>query len=257
MKITFLIQVLLRLAPVTAILGGQIVPQGSKTYMTGIRITIDPTSSDDYNFCGGVLITPTHVLTTAACVSISFAKPNFVSVGAHYINGGEDGDELKVVSVVKHPKFDPTTLRNDFAVLKLVKPAKYKPVKLPASDGSDIRSGMWASAMGWGAINASIDAFGSEELLRVSLQVVTNDACRKALDSTAIDMSQVCAGGEKNKSPCKGDNGGPLIKENSNGDSDDVVIGLISGGNGCGIKGSPAIFSRVSSVLPWIQAVTK
>ncbi|GMF55335.1 unnamed protein product [Phytophthora fragariaefolia] len=238
---------------VSAILGGTKVPQHTKTYVTGLRSTIDPKSPDDFSFCGGALISPTHVLTTASCTTT--ASANFVSVGAHYVDGGEDGDEIKVKTVTNHPHFNKDTGANDFAVLTLAKPSKYKPVKLPAPGGSDIRSGMWSTVMGWGLTSASSDAKASEELLRLSQQVLSNEACRKALKFTTIDTSQVCAGGEQGKSPCQGDTGGPFIKENGNGDADDVLIGLVSGGSGCGVKGSPAIYARVSSALPWINSV--
>ncbi|ETL90837.1 hypothetical protein L917_10565, partial [Phytophthora nicotianae] len=253
--ISTVVSAALMLGSVSAILGGQKVPQGTKTYTTGLRTTVDPKSPDDFSFCGGVLISPTYVLTTASCTKMS--KANFVSVGAHYVNGGEDGDEIKVVKVTPHPHFNADTLANDFAVLKLAKPSKYKPVKLPAPGGSDIKSGMWATAMGWGLTSASSNAMASEELLSLSQQVISNDACRKALKSTTIDMSQVCAGGEQGKSPCQGDTGGPFIKENAKGDGDDVLIGLVSGGQGCGVKDSPAIYSRVSSALPWINSELK
>ncbi|KAG7378958.1 hypothetical protein PHYPSEUDO_009271 [Phytophthora pseudosyringae] len=253
--ISTLISASLMLGSVAALLGGQKVPQGSKTYTTGLRTTIDPKSADDFSFCGGALISPTHVLTTASCTTT--AKANYVSVGAHYVNGDKDGDEIKVASVKNHPHFNADTLANDFAILTLSKPSKYKSVKLPAPGGGDIKSGMWGTAMGWGLTSAPPNGMASEELLRLSQQVITNDACRKALKSTTIDMSQVCAGGEQGKSPCQGDTGGPFIKENAQGDGDDVLIGLVSGGNGCGIKGSPAIYSRVSSALPWINSVIK
>ncbi|KAH7472689.1 Glucanase inhibitor protein 2 [Phytophthora ramorum] len=240
---------------VIAILGGQKVPQGTKTYVTGIRSSIDPKSADDFSFCGGALISPTHVLTTASCTTTAAA--NFVSVGAHYINGGEDGDEIKVVDIKNHPHFNKDTLANDFAVLTLAKPSKYKPVKLPALGGADIKTGIWATVMGWGLTSAPPNGMGSEELLSLSQQVWANQKCREALKSDTIDMSQVCAGGVQGQSPCQGDTGGPLIKENAKGDGDDVLIGLVSGGNGCGQKGSPAIYSRVSSALPWISSVTK
>ncbi|KAE8967181.1 hypothetical protein PR003_g31479 [Phytophthora rubi] len=240
---------------VSAILGGQKVPQGSKTYTTSLRSTIDPKSPDDVSFCGGALISPTHVLTTASCTTT--ASANFVSVGAHYINGGEDGDEIKVVKVQNHPHFNKNTLSNDFAVLTLAKPSKYKPVKLPSPSGADITNGMWATAMGWGLTSAPPKGMSSEELLSLSQQVVSNDACRKMLKSTTIDNSHVCAGGVQGKSPCQGDTAGPLIKENARGDGDDVLIGLVSGGSGCGVKGSPGIYSRVSSALPWINTAMK
>ncbi|OWZ16803.1 Glucanase inhibitor protein [Phytophthora megakarya] len=252
--VSTLISASLMIGSVTAILGGQKVPQGTKTYVTGLRSTIDPKSPDDFSFCGGVLISPTHVLTTASCTTTADAK--FVSVGAHYVNGGQDGDEIKVAHVENHPHFNAETLANDFAVLKLARASKYKPVKLPAPGGSDIKSGMWPTAFGWGLTSAPPKGMASEELLKLSQQVISNDACRKALKSTTIDMSHVCAGGEQGKSPCQGDTGGPFIKENGNGDADDVVIGLISGGS-CGEKGSPAIYARVSSALPFINGELK
>ncbi|EGZ06489.1 hypothetical protein PHYSODRAFT_341747 [Phytophthora sojae] len=51
--------------------------------------------------------------------------------------------------------------------------------------------------------------------------------------------------------------GGPFIKENGRGDADDVLVGLLSGGSGCGVNGSPAIYSRVSSAVPWINTAMK
>ncbi|KAG6616433.1 Glucanase inhibitor protein [Phytophthora cinnamomi] len=252
--ISTLISASVLVGSVSAILDGQTVPQGSKTYTTGLRSTVDPKSADDFSFCGGVLISPTHVLTTASCTTT--ASANFVSVGAHYINGGDDGDEIKVKHVKDHPHFNATTLANDFSVLTLVKPSKYKPVKLPAPGGADIRSGMWATAMGWGLTAAPPKGMGAEELQALSQQVISNDACRTALKSSTIDMSHVCAGGEQGKSPCQGDTGGPFIKENGKGDGDDILIGLVSGGS-CGVKNSPAIYSRVSSALPFINDAMK
>ncbi|KAE8907697.1 hypothetical protein PF005_g17781 [Phytophthora fragariae] len=236
---------------VSAILGGQKVPQGSKTYTTGLRSTIDPKSPDDFSFCGGALISPTHVLTTASCTTT--ASANFVSVGAHYINGGEDGDEIKVVKVQNHPHFNKNTLANDFSLLTLAKPSKYKPVKLPSPSGADITNGMWATARGWGLTAAPPKGMGAEELQSLSQQVWSNQDCSKVTKST-VDNSQVCAGGAQGKSPCEGDTGGPFVKESASGD---VLVGLVSGGSGCGVKGSPAIYSRVSSALPWINTAMK
>ncbi|KAG7384441.1 hypothetical protein PHYPSEUDO_002629 [Phytophthora pseudosyringae] len=92
-----------------------------------------------------------------------------------------------------------------------------------------------------------------------SIDAVCPTAGIYVVNSTTIGLSHVCAGGEQGKSPCQGDTGGPFIKENAQGDGggDDVLIGLVSGDKGCGVKGSPAIYSRVSSTLPWINSVIK
>ncbi|CAI5721446.1 hypothetical protein KXD40_004684 [Peronospora effusa] len=255
----------LLIGSVTGLLGGvPVSPDGAsedrrlqqKSYTAGIRMDIDPKSSDNFSYCGGVLISRSHVLTTITCTLEGNAK--FVSVGAIYINGGEDGDEIKVVSVTKHPHFNNETLSNNFAVLKLKREVKadIKPVKLPIP-GTDIQPGKWATALGWGLTSA--DGMASDVLLKLDQQLISNEDCRTVFNSFTIDMTHVCAGGEAGKSPCQGDIGGPLIHENSKGGCDDILIGLISGGTdiGCGTKGYPAIYSRVSSVLDWITTTMK
>ncbi|ETI44245.1 hypothetical protein F443_11056 [Phytophthora nicotianae P1569] len=66
----------------------------------------------------------------------------------------------------------------------------------------------------------------------------------------------VCAGGVVGKDSCGGDGGGPLIKERGPGDEDDIVIGLVSWGSDCGV-GYPAVYSRVSKAMTWINSVLK
>ncbi|RLN97141.1 hypothetical protein BBJ28_00026850 [Nothophytophthora sp. Chile5] len=62
----------------------------------------------------------------------------------------------------------------------------------------------------------------------------------------------VCAGGQTNKDSCQGDSGGPLISEMS---AEDVLIGVVSWGNGCGLAGYPGVYARVSSGREWIESV--
>ncbi|GMF10070.1 unnamed protein product [Phytophthora lilii] len=83
------------------ILGGEEVAVGAKTYAVGIRPTVD---SD--NFCGGSLISPTHVLTTATCSQGDIAV---AAVGSHYINGTSDGEQIRIVSGQRHPQYNTTS----------------------------------------------------------------------------------------------------------------------------------------------------
>ncbi|KAG6583259.1 serine protease trypsin-like protein [Phytophthora cinnamomi] len=226
------------------ILGGSVIPSGQKTYSVGIRSTA---GGDTY--CGGALISPTHVLTTTTCTG--HAKPDFVAVGAHYINGTKDGEQLKVISAQNHTDFNGTNLEYDFALLTLEKPSKFAPIKLPKADDSDIKPGMWSKAMGWGWTsfpNGSV----SNEMQGVNLQVWSNEDCAQVY---VINPTNVCAGGVAGKDACVADTGGPLIKENGKGDKDDVLIGLVNWGYGCGDQGAPTVYSRVSSALKWINPI--
>ncbi|OWZ02025.1 Glucanase inhibitor protein [Phytophthora megakarya] len=227
------------------VLGGGIVPAGTKTYVTGIRST-----ADGKTYCGGSLISPIHVLTTTICTS--HQAPNFVSVGTHYLSGKRDGEQIKVLSAQNHTDFNEVSLAYDFAILTLERPSTFTPIKLPKADDSDIKAGMWSKAMGWGWTSFPHGKL-SNEMKDVDLQVWDNDECSEAYET---DHSNVCAGGVAGKDACVGDTGGPLIKENGNGDEDDVLIGLVSWGDGCGKEGSPTLYSRVSAAVPWINSVT-
>ncbi|CAI5745390.1 unnamed protein product [Peronospora destructor] len=208
------------------ILGGSIVPSGTKTYTTGVRPTANGT-----DFCGGSLITPWH----------------YVSVGTHFVSGSEDGEQLKVVNKIRHPKYASETNSYDFLVLELEKASSFPPIALAKAEDSDIAAGGNATVLGWGATSQGGNL--SPELLRIDVPLVNNTACAKVLD---IDNSMLCAGGELDTDACQGDSGGPLITEQS---SEDVLIGVVSWGNGCGRAGYPGVYARVSVARDWLSSV--
>ncbi|RMX69754.1 hypothetical protein DD238_001827 [Peronospora effusa] len=221
------------------ILGGNIVPSGTKTYTTGVRPTANGT-----NFCGGSLITPTHVLTAAHCMA---GDIQYVSVGTHFVSGTEDGEQLKVVKKIRHPKYASETNSYDFLVLELEQASSFSPIALAKADDSDIAGGGNVTVMGWGATSQGGNL--SIELLRIDVPLVNNTACAKVLD---IDNSMLCAGGELDMDACQGDSGGPLITEQS---SEDVLIGVVSWGDGCGRAGYPGVYARVSVAKEWLSSV--
>ncbi|ETM48236.1 hypothetical protein L914_07193, partial [Phytophthora nicotianae] len=239
----------LAIGSVSAILGGQIVPQGSKTYNANLRLTADGNS-----VCGGALISPDHVLTAASCMG---QGPAYVAVGTHYVNGTKDGEQIKIASSQQHPKFYGPNLKYDLAVLTLEKPSKFSPVQLPKSDDTDLKLGVWTTSMGWGSANPAETFEHSEELRSVELGVWKNEDCRKATNFTYIDRTYVCAGGIEGKGVSFGDQGGPLIKENNPGDADDVLVGVLSYAVGHADKGKPSVYTRVSTALEWINSFVK
>ncbi|RLN38111.1 hypothetical protein BBI17_008846 [Phytophthora kernoviae] len=125
------------------IVGGDVVPANTKTYMTGLRATIGGNS-----LCGGSLISPTHVLTASHCVGYDI---RWASIGSHFRNGTQNSEQIRVISIMNHPNYSENVLfSDDFLVLELAKPSSFKPVKLAAADDSDFKAGKWATTMGWG-----------------------------------------------------------------------------------------------------------
>lgn len=222
------------------ILGGTEVPVGQKTYTSGLRRT-----AAGKDFCGGSLITSKHVLTAAHC----FGSIKYVSVGTHYLSGTQDGQQLKVVKQTKHPKRPNRGQSWDFLVLELESEVKdIAPIALAKADGSDTTVGDSAFVMGWGT--TSEGGTQSDVLLSVDVQLVSNEDCSKNL--SGIDESMLCAGGKKNEDSCQGDSGGPLAVTK---DGKDVLVGVVSWGEGCGRVNKPGVYARVSAAREWIDQV--
>ena len=54
--------------------------------------------------------------------------------------------------------------------------------------------------------------------------------------------------------PCKGDCGGPMQTEDSNNENRTTLIGIVSGGIGCG-RGIPGWYTKVSFHSAWIRCI--
>ncbi|ETI48502.1 hypothetical protein PPTG_10490 [Phytophthora nicotianae INRA-310] len=216
-----------------------IVPSGTKTYVVGLRSTVGGN-----NFCSATLITPRHLLVGSNSIRDNI---RWASIGSHYANGTQDGEQIKVVAILNHPNSSLGGFTDDFTILVLEKTSSFKPVALAAADDSDVKDGEWAAKMGW-------DDTGGEdtmayELTREDVQLMSNANCLK---ETKVDDSMLCSRGAPNVTSCTGDYGGPVVVERPSGD---VLVGISSWGGDCGKPGYPSIYSRVSSARPWIESV--
>ncbi|KAG2765749.1 hypothetical protein Pcac1_g22723 [Phytophthora cactorum] len=112
---------------------------------------------------------------------------NYVSVGSHYVNGTQGGEEIKVF-----------------------KPSKFTLVKVANTD-SEFQEGMSTTSMGWG-ITTCEEGDYSLELRGVAMEAWDSKNCSEIY----IDHppSQLCVGGVAGEGTAPGDMGAPLIKEN-------------------------------------------
>ncbi|MEU4089609.1 S1 family peptidase [Streptomyces aureus] len=208
-------------------------------------------------FCGGVVIGRTTVLTAAHCLGDDvLGRPPHQTDDLKVIAGREDlmaddGKEIPVSDIWVNPRYDSDKNAGDFGVLTLAEPLPASSVIRMAPSGDPAyASGTAAVVYGWGDLTGGGDYSGS--LRAADVHVLPDASCERAYpgnDSGTYDAaSMVCAGEQAGgRDACQGDSGGPLVAQGR-------LIGLVSWGSGCGRAGSPGVYTRVSEAVQALNA---
>ncbi|KAG5272041.1 hypothetical protein AALO_G00161000 [Alosa alosa] len=233
-----------------SIVGGKDVKAHSKPWMVSIQ-------SKKEHICGGVLIQDQWVLTAAHCQK-SFSSLGDVTVllGAHSLKNEKNTIRVGIERCEIPRTFSMTTKADDIMLMKLkdkvkVKKEKVKTVKLPKSH-KDIPSKTKCQVTGWGVTDPN-GKKASDTLKYVEVSIIERDYCACLYkQNLVITEDMLCAG---NKKPlhdaCLGDSGGPL-ECNKN------LVGLVSGGSGCGDPKKPGVYTRLSEKqMSWINNIIK
>ena len=127
------------------------------------------------------------------------------------------------------------------------------------NDDSNVPNGILADptvVLEWGVTDTD-NMNLSEILQRAPLRTVSNFICNKKYSGlfglkTVITDSMLCAYSKDGKDACRGDSGGPLIKEHPIDPSIDLAVGVVSWGEECGHEEYPGVYSRISKSYDWI-----
>jgi secreted trypsin-like serine protease len=203
-------------------------------------------------FCGGVAIAPTAVLTAAHCLDkdVLGAPPDQVSdlkvIAGRTDLRSDQGQEIAVRESWVNPHYDDVSNAGDFAVLTLAEPLPRNAVIAMAGAGDPAYAvGTGALVYGWGDVSGTGDY--ADELRAARVQVLPDVLCERAYpeggDGVYVASAMVCAGEwQGGRDACQGDSGGPLVAQGR-------LIGLVSWGNGCARPGNPGVYTRISDML--------
>uniref|UniRef100_A0A1I8MM99 Uncharacterized protein n=1 Tax=Musca domestica TaxID=7370 RepID=A0A1I8MM99_MUSDO len=206
--------------------------------------------------CGGVLITPTYVLTAAHCARLNGQSPSVVLVGGNNLKDTSN-KPINIAEIIVYPDYKRNESYHDIALIKLehyVIETSACIWSLYAMDKVNL------TAIGYGTTQFAGPT--SDSLLKTYLSVVPNKQCSTHFRDEAtlprgLHESQFCAQDfERNSDTCQGDSGGPLIMNSINpqGFNTPFVVGITSFGRGCALE-IPGVYTRVSEYVDWIDNV--
>ncbi|XP_061379339.1 collagenase-like [Danaus plexippus] len=222
------------------IVGGNFAILGQLPYQAGLLIRLQ---DDRQSVCGASLISNSRLVTAAHCWT-SFgvdAREVLVVLGSITLYSG--GTRILTNNVRAHERYNPFTAENDIAII-YINPVSYSNNirNIEIASGNDQYVGSWATAAGFGRYT---DTSGVSSTLRyVSLQVISNEECRRTYGSYILS-SFLCVATPRGRGTCGGDSGGPLILNN-------ILIGVTCFRHVAGCTGRPAGFMRVTSFHDWI-----
>ena len=234
------------------ILGGVQAAPGAWPWIAALLYAND---SNVYSaqFCSGVLIDKSWVLTAAHCVQGMSAQGIQVAVGAWDLTAFT-GSRTPVRSIRIHPQFSSTSLYNDIALVELTVPSSIQPIALFSGESVDNTPpsllGKLVTVLGWGVADSTTSWYYPEILRQVSLPVVADSTCNDIYINPVLP-SQFCSGYWEGKDACEGDSGGPAVVQV---DGHWVHAGIVSAGVSCQeYFGWYGKYTRTSAYLSFIR----
>ncbi|XP_051168572.1 chymotrypsin-1-like [Leptopilina boulardi] len=235
-------------APTEKIIGGILAQTGEIPYQVALRL-------HGFYFCGGAIISSTHILTAAHCVkkyeaSIEYKYIEILS-GTNNLKSGGNSNKIKsinshpnyVITPKNRPKFINDTAY-DIAIITLEKAIQFndvqKSIKLTNRDDYNGYKGI---VSGWGYTDLSVNK-SSSYLKKLNTNIFSGAQCSEL-------NTQICSRSTFSNGLCFGDSGSPLTV---NGELVGIAAYVSKYGCASGLNDG---FTKIFSYKSFIKEITQ
>lgn len=232
--------------PTTRIIGGSNAAIADNPWQMALLHAAD-SNRQRAQFCGASVISADSVVTAAHCVDGGAKKSQIIVLG-HTRTLSSGGYLYSIERIIIHRRWNRVTGDADIAILKLIVPINNPlPTPIQLNSITQLDDGAKVRVTGWGI--TSNRAFGTDILQAAEIDFVPVSTCTRPQNyGNRITYNMLCAG-EKKKSICSGDSGGPatvLIESRRS------LAGITSWSDGCGLINKVNVFTKIANFRNWI-----
>ncbi|XP_064490020.1 trypsin alpha-3-like [Ornithodoros turicata] len=229
------------------IINGRRAEEGAFPWM--VRLQVHMTEGVTPATCGGTIITPWHVLTSAHCV-IHDGKifDSIEVISGSVTTTSSKAMKVRVVAAVHHERYNQSTFFNDIAILRVEKPFQYGLLVRPAclhTNETDL-TGHKVIVAGWGVERAHLQA--SDNLRFTTIKILSQRECKKRLQEYSFNPKIMMCAYQRDKDACQGDSGSALMLKQK---KSYIQVGIVSFGINCA-GDLPGVYVPVAAYAQWI-----
>ena len=200
---------------------------------------------------GGALVGDQWVVTAAH--SMDSESPSTIEVWIGMTDLGNPSSRVvrNVLAIYRHPDFITNGGQSeaDVALLLLDQPVSGIPT-LPILDDIDtLAEGDALTVAGFGTTDSEV-LTPSQFLLKGDAEIVDSMSMSSPFSFSPQSSRLAAVDPDEESTPCRGDSGGPLIK---NIDGADTLVGIVSFGSADCDPAIPSVYTNVAFYATWIQ----